>query len=338
MGNMLVAATAVLFILFSPQVMQAASAAAQVFVSGVLPALFPMMILNGLSASHAAAPGQAAVVAVLFAFGAGSPASSQRLRQLNDQGILSQRGFDGLAAATGVMSPMFIVGTLSAKTGLHRATWGLLCVHWLSALLVGGVWWLVRGRARHGGADKPIAAPLPHAPTPSLAAALPAAVSAAAQALLSVCGAMMFFSIIAAVTRTLLGFVFPQWVARNSRLLAVFWALMEIGGGSYAVLEAFPAPPLALLCALLSFGGLSIWLQNLLFIGKIIRPGKLLLMRTLHGATAYGLCQLWFFVLPEWRTAFRSCASHPIQDGSNLLAISLIICLLALACPRRASP
>ena len=75
------------------------------------------------------------------------------------------------------------------------------------------------------------------------------------------------------------------------------WVL-AIGGGAAAVLEAWPQAPMALLCALCSFGGLSIWLQNLLFVPECIRPAKLLCMRMLHGALSGGLALLIFTLFP----------------------------------------
>ena len=56
---------------------------------------------------------------------------------------------------------------------------------------------------------------------------------------------------------------------------------------------------LPLLCALCSFGGLSILMQNLLFLGKSIRPGRLLACRLLHGAAAYGICGLLVRLFPS---------------------------------------
>ena len=75
---------------------------------------------------------------------------------------------------------------------------------------------------------------------------------------------------------------------------------VEIGGGAHALLDVSPTPDLPLLCALCSFGGLSILMQNLLFLGKSIRPGKLLLVRLLHGAAAYGVCRMLVRLFPSF--------------------------------------
>jgi len=119
---------------------------------------------------------------------------------------------------------------------------------------------------------------------------LTTAIEKAAHAQLSILGAMMIFSIIATLFRTLLTRLFPAWASAHGPWLAVVWALMEIGGGALAVIDTFP--PLWLVCALCSFGGLSIWLQNLLFLDEKIRPAKLLLMRAVHGAACYALVKL----------------------------------------------
>ena len=63
-------------------------------------------------------------------------------------------------------------------------------------------------------------------------------------------------------------------------LLELFWSFCKIG--------------------FTSFGGLSILMQNLLFLGKSIRPGRLLACRLLHGAAAYGICGLLVRLFPSF--------------------------------------
>ena len=109
---------------------------------------------------------------------------------------------------------------------------------------------------------------------------------------------MMLFSILAALFRQGLSALLPGWAASHPELPAIFWAVLEVGGGAHALLDASAAPDLPLLCALCSFGGLSILMQNLLFLGKSIRPGRLLACRLLHGAAAYGICGLLVRLLP----------------------------------------
>lgn len=284
---------------FSADAMAAAASAARVFATGVMPALFPMMVLcRMLTNKRASAAGT-----VLFAFAAGSPAAAQRVRMLTDAGAVKPTALAPLLAATGVMSPMFFVGTLANWTGLRGAMWALLGVHWLGALLTAGLCCL--GHRWPQKPDKSGTAQIVQTAWQApQSVSLPQAVMQSAQALLAVCGAMMLFSIVAGVLRAALATVFPAWVTQHAQELAVVWALLEIGGGASAVLTGWNTPPLALLSGLCAFGGLSIWLQNLLFVGACIRPVKLLCIRMLHGAIGYGLGWVLFAVWPQLAAAF----------------------------------
>ena len=276
MGWMFATAGAAGGLVFSQEAMQAASAAAAVFVNGVMPALFPMMVFSRLLPA-----GGGFVQAALFGFASGSPAAAQRLRLAALPGWQTEK----LAALTGVMSPLFFTGTLAGWMQNAANGWRLLAVHWAAAIVTTLLW-------------KPSAAPLggkaASLPQEPFLQRLPMAIGQAAQALLAVCGAMMLFSILAALVRTGLASLFPAWTAAHEMEMAVLWALMEIGGGASAVLKLRPQPPLALLSALCGFGGISIWMQNLLFVGESIRPVRLLGMRMLHGAIAYGLGLMLF--------------------------------------------
>ena len=273
---------AAVLLLFSRCAMQSASDAAQVFVQGVLPALFPLMVLSRMlpGVSAAARPSRRDEAAAgLFALLAGSPASAQRVRQLWDAGLSPGRT-QRLLALTGVMSPMFFAGTLAGWTDQPAACWLMLAAHWLGAAASAWLW----GRGRRA-AESAQARPS----QPVCRCTLPEAILQSAQAMLAVCGAMMLFSIAAGVGREILGRLFPGLLSEKA--FAVLWALLEIGGGARAVLQAWQEPPFALLAGLCSFGGMSLWMQNLLFAGKCIRPVKLLAMRALHGAMGYGICQ-----------------------------------------------
>ena len=273
MRTLAAALCAVMLLLFSDAAMQSARAAAQTFASGVMPALFPMMVLcRLLPSSHMGKGSRFPLSAVMFGFLAGSPASAQRAEGMR-KGGMSQRHFERLLALTGVMSPMFFTGTLAGWMNCKSAAWIMLGAHWLGAAVAALLWERVpaddRAQAAEGCAQERVT--------------LPEAIIQSARSLLAVCGAMMLFSIAAGVAGRCLHGVL------SAKALAVLWAVMEIGSGAKAVTEAFPDAA-ALLCGLCSFGGLSIWLQNLLFVGESIRPARLLGMRALHGAVSYSLC------------------------------------------------
>ena len=289
---------AALMLLDSGTVLDAVNGAAGLFVRSVMPALFPMMVLNGLS-GHLGGQ-EKRWMTVCFCWLSGSPASAQRLEGLWERGGLAGRELLPMAAVTGVMSPLFFVGSLGSRLPDPAAGWMLLAAHWLGALAAAGLAHGLNHLSRRKTADAalPEERALRPAEPVSLLTALPDSLRQAGTALLSVCGAMMLFSILAAFFRQGLSFLLPGWAADHPEVPALLWALLEIGGGAHALLGVSPTPDLPLLCALCSFGGLSIWMQNLLFLGKSIRPGKLLLLRLLHGAATYGICGLLVRLLP----------------------------------------
>ncbi len=321
-------------LLFSSQAMDAARQALQVFGASVLPALFPMMVLGALAGSGQRPGHRRTFSLVLFGFCAGSPASARQASLLHQCSPFSRRQLLPLLCMSGVMSPMFFVGSLAELLG-SAAGWLLLLCHWAAALATGGICrWLYRKKVhcseQPASVHPPAQANTPSAPnanTGGLSAALPAAISSAAQALLSVLGAMMLFAILAALVQSLLARLFPRWAASHSLLLSLIWALMEVGGGSLA-LAGQGAPPW-LLCGLCSFGGLSIWLQNLLFIGQMIRPTELLGWRMLHGALGALFSFLALHFLPATLATVAAAQASP----GHVPWLALIL-LTALALPR----
>ena len=290
---------AALMLLDSDTVLAAVNGAAGVFVRSVMPALFPMMVLNGLS-GHLGGQ-EKRWMTVCFCWLSGSPASAQRLEGLWKRCEVGGRELLPMAAVTGVMSPLFFVGSLGSRLSGSAAGWLLLAAHWLGALAAAGLAHGLNRFSRWRAEDtaRPEERALRPAEPVSLLAALPDSLRQTGPALLSVCGAMMLFSILAALFRQGLSALLPDWAAAHPEIPAILWAALEIGGGAHALLDVSAAPDLPLLCALCSFGGLSILMQNLLFLSKSIRPGKLLLVRLLHGAAAYGICGLLLRLFPS---------------------------------------
>lgn len=281
-----------LMLIFARNIMAGVWQAAKIFVENVMPALFPMMILGqvlGCSVRQGYSQTFCKVFLITFGFLAGSPAAARQLAATAEMQPMTSRQLKPLLCITGVMSPLFFTGSLAMRTGT-AAGWLMLLCHWAGALITGSLCNLAVNRSSPAQDD----APAPPAEREALTGGfspelLTSAVTASANALLAVLGAMMLFAAGSALLRTLLFRIWPSLPEMCPALPAVLWAMLEIGGGAFAVLDCFPQPPLWLLCALCSFGGLSIWLQNLLFLGNMIRPAELLFWRALHGAVG-GLC------------------------------------------------
>ncbi len=321
-----------LVLLFSQQVMDSVQRVTQTFAVSVLPALFPMMVLGGLYSPERPGTGERFFL-VLFGFCAGSPASARQTALLHTHCPVPRRELMPLLCMCGVMSPMFFVGSLGGRLG-QQAGWLLLVAHWLSALATGMI---CAGFYRRMPQRGPLAETHPPsaaertAPGRTLLTCLPEAISAAAQSLLSVLGAMATFGIVSAVLQGVAEMFFPAWTADHPASLSLLWAVLEVGGGIFSLLEH--APPLWTICALCSFGGLSIWLQNLLFVGKLINPMELLAWRMLHGVLGGICCYLLQKLCP---VAVPTAAQAAGVVPGSLLPILLLV-TLAFPNRRRAS-
>ncbi len=286
-------ATAII-LLFPRNIMDSVEQAAGIFVENVMPALFPMMILGSFwsrSVRQGYSQTFRCIFLIMFGFVAGSPAAARQLSAAHAQQPLNDRQIRPLLCITGVMSPLFFTGSLAMRTG-PAGGWLMLLCHWGGALLTGSLCHAIVSRRENHATKPQQTAALYDSPTRFSAGELTSAVAAAANALLAVLGAMMLFAAASAIVQSLLQLIMPAILEKHPSISAALWALLEIGGGAFALMDCFDQPPLWLLCALCSFGGLSIWLQNLLFVGKMIRPAELLGWRILHGAASGLLCYL----------------------------------------------
>lgn len=330
---------------FSKDCMAAAVSAAAVFATGVMPALFPMMVLAGLPPRQRSGSGEGplALSAIAFGFFSGSPAGARRVESLLRAERLTGLWARRLFVTVGVMSPLFFLGTLSLWTKNPFASLLMLAAHWSSALLVGGLACLpfADGLLRAPSTPSSLAYPTsvtPTQPPPPFLTALPEAIASAARSLLGVCGAMVLFSVAAAILRALLFWLFPGWAASQGELLALLHAMLEIGSGASAVIQSralLTDHTFALLCGLCSFGGFSLWMQNLAFAGQCVRPLVLLCARAVHGAVAYGICRLLFLLWPQAEKTFAvtdpallSAAADPVPALLSLLILALLAAFL----------
>lgn len=334
----------ILLLLFSAETMLSAQETASTFVHSVMPALFPMMVVGSMISRNSSvfiSRTKIFISHIMFGFMAGSPASTRQLAFVAEQQELSSKEYRMLLCMSGVMSPMFFTGVLASRLN-SKIAWMMLGCHWSAALLTGGLYaglaFSMQKFRRTAPKKLPFTAkqtgnPTPPAPvssihSPTFADALTGAIREAALAQLSILGAMMVFSILASILREVMLGLFPLWTASHGSVLSIGWSLMEIGGGILALLEEAPATPPWLVCGLCSFGGLSIWLQNLLFLDAKTHPAELLGFRILHGVIAMILCYFvshWVSAAP---TMAQTAAVIPLSGGiASWLPLLLLIAL-----------
>ena len=266
---------------------QAAQAAREaIFVWGldVAPSLFPYMVLcRTLTARLRTRRIPAHIVAAGLGLMGGSPSGAAGVSVCAQREGLSRRQVLPLAALTGTLSPMFLLSTLRGWTGDVRLCRLLTVSHILGALFAFAVVRLYAGKS---------ARPHPACGPTDGAQANPIAESV--QAILSVGGCIVFFSVLAAIVRLLIPHL-PDSAA------AVLHAVLEVAGGARALAHAPFDPPVraVLLAAACGFTGLSILSQNLLFFRSLgVRFSHLLVIGVLRAIGAGAAMACLMLVVP----------------------------------------
>jgi len=271
---------------------EAARQACRIWAAAVLPALFPFMTLSLLlvAGRSARGPGRFETAPLLIlGLAGGSPAGAKLLAAQAAQGRLSPRQAQRLAAACTTCSPMFVLGTLTAFLDAPPLGLPMLAAHWLGAWLAGlcCVAWTRGWKGKAGKASgAQAAAPL----------TLAEAIGQAASAMLLVCGCMILFNVLLEAVSS----VRPLTPAGAAGL----GSLLEMAGGC-ARIAGLGLPKdraAALLCAAVSFGGLSIWTQNAAFLRNAgVRLPVQLAARVLHAVLSYMICRA--LLAPVWQVA-----------------------------------
>ena len=246
--------------------MSAASAACRLFVTAVLPGLFPYMVLSMMLTSRLSRR-MSPMLLMLLGWGGGSPTGA-RLLPLCPGLTRTQRL--RLAVGCATMSPMFLLGTAGSWLGSPVAG-GVLLV---SVLLGGGGAGLLAGWCGRGGADASVISQETLQPL-----SFGGAIDAAARTMLLVCGTMVMLRIFAELSAALL-----------PAAALPLTTLMEVTAGTQAIC-GLPLPlPLrtALVAGATGFGGMAIILQNRAVYGKgFMALGPQLLWQGVHGALSF---------------------------------------------------
>ncbi len=264
--------------------MDAASAACRLFVTAVLPGLFPYMVLSQMLVSRFSqgAPGW---MLMLLGWGGGSPTGA-RLLGMNVE--VDRRQQLRLAITTATMSPMFLLGTCGGWLGSPAAGVVLLVSVILGGWLAGCLVSLCTRRGEH---CSPVYAHMMQ-DTPPLP--FGAAVEQAEKTMLLVCGTMAMLRIFAALA----GEVLHRMGLPGAASLTLT-TLLEVTTGAYAI--AFLPWPLALRTAVIAgatgFGGMAIIMQNrAVYPQGLVRLPVQILWQVVHGGVSFllalGMMQL----------------------------------------------
>ena len=255
-----------LWMLLNPALtMDAASAACRLFVTSVLPGLFPYMVLALMLVSRMSAS-LPPMGLVLLGWCGGSPTGA-RLMRLYPGG--DKRARVRTAVATATMSPMFLLGTIGGWLGSRWA--GAVVLG--SVLLGGGLAGLLAGRFTRASAAE---AGQKEPPAPL---SFGEAVEQAAKTMLLVCGTMVMLRVLAELTTATL-----PWGALP------LTTLLEVTTGA-AQIAALPLP-LALRTGIIAgatgFGGAAVVMQNrALYPPGLLSLPEQLLWQAAHGCVSF---------------------------------------------------
>ncbi len=239
--------------------MAAASAACRLFVTSVLPGLFPYMVLSLMLTSRCGGRMPTGVF-LLLGWGGGSPTGARLLPMV--RGSRKQRV--RLAVSCATMSPMFLLGTIGAW--LQSSLAGAVVLG--SVLISGAVTGALAGACTRGAEAQ--AAEFNVSPL-----SFGAAVEQAARTMLIVCGTMVMLRVLSGIIPLPGPF---------------FTGIMEVTTGVEAVAQA-PWPlawRTAIIAGLTSFGGMASIMQNRAAYGEgVMSLAEQVAWQAVHGAVGF---------------------------------------------------
>ena len=245
--------------------MTAASAACRLFVTAVLPGLFPYMVLSLMAVSRVRRMNP--LLLMLLGWGGGSPTGARLLPLCTG---LSRREQVRLAVSCATMSPMFLLGTVGGWLSSTAA--GVVC---LLSVIVGG--WLAGLPA---GLFYQEESGVSTVQTKYVPLSLGAAVEQAARTMLLVCGTMVMLRVFAALAAEVLP---------SSATLPVTTLLEVTTGASEIAILPLPLPwRTALIAGATGFGGMAVVMQNRAVYPEGFLPlGVQLLWQAVHGVLSF---------------------------------------------------
>ena len=255
-----------LWMLLNPALtMDAASAACRLFVTSVMPGLFPYMVLALMLVSRLSVR-LPPMGLIALGWCGGSPTGA-RLMQLcpgSDRKRLIR-----IAVSTATMSPMFLLGTIGGWLGSRWA--GAVVLG--TVILGGGLSGLLAGKLTRDGSS-PAETKTPPAPL-----AFGEAVEQAAKTMLLVCGTMVMLRVLAALTTATV----PYGALPLTTLLEVTTGAVEI-----AELPLPLALRTAIIAGATGFGGAAVVMQNRALYPKgLLSLPEQLLWQAVHGGVSF---------------------------------------------------
>ena len=324
----------------------------------IIPSLFPFFVLSSLCVElglihylgRALEPvmeplfGVGGACSAAFALGiiGGYPVGARTAIALYDKGCCTKREAERLLAFCNNSGPAFILGVVGAGVfGSSRVGVVLYLTHVASSVLVGALFRIAAGKKAGGGSGR--AQTRARMPFP---AAFTASVKDAFSSVLSICGFVIFFTVViriaflsgamSALSGALgtllrpLGFG-PEWAEK------LLIGAIEMSSGVWSLQSASGTltGKMAMAAFILGWAGVSVHCQVLSFIGASgLSTRPYLLGKLLHGAVSAALTAAVCRAIPLETSATGYYASRVAaiaqMDFSTVLRASLTACALIL--------
>lgn len=299
----LLAFVLILLLLDPSRYFQSVKGGAMLFLSSVLPSMLPYFFFTKLLTATGCVSALSGTVGrpvarlyrispvasypLLMSFLSGYPIGARVIGDLCEKGLLSPEEGARASAFASTSGSMFVLGSVGAVILKDVAAGGvILAAHYLGALLNG---FLYRGKK---GTTAPSLA-LPHF-SREQENLLSDAMYESVLSLALVGGFIAIANLLGDMATDILSRMGLGAVFAEGKLLSgLLYGAFEVTRGcvEFAALGAGRAMTAALCCLAVSFGGLSVILQSLAFLGKTgIKKGRFLLMKSTQAGISFGLC------------------------------------------------
>ncbi len=272
------------------------------FTASVLPSMLPYFFFTKLFTAVGGAEGISRSVgkpvskvygvapicgyALVMSLLSGYPVGARVLGDLYEKGLITEEDVLRASSFASTSGSMFVLGSVgSVILGNVKAGWVILISHYLGALL-NGCLHCIKKRKK---AEKN----LPPLLTGKSDTLLSDAMYESVLSLALVGGFIALTNLSADIFTDIVGLFGTNIFARSNVVSGLIYSFFEVTRGCVVFSEcALPSYLTAALAAsAISFGGISVILQSLAFLGKAgVKSGKLLLMKGTQALITFGLC------------------------------------------------
>lgn len=244
---------------------------------------------------------------ILMSFLGGYPIGPKAIAQLLQKGQISLKTANRLLCFCCNAAPAFVITAVGAGMLHHWQTGVLLYSAQVIAGAAIGVLLAVGEKSEH-------CSPKHKEKTP-WSTAFVDSVNFSTMALLQMCGFILLFQAVVAVSSQLLG---------HSPLTLFLFGLMEVTTGCLTIAQQNGAWVLPSIAFFLSFGGCSVIFQILsLLKGTGIDGARFFFFRIVHGALSFGICAVLMKIFPQAAAAANNFSSPAPVANSNTPFITM---------------